>query len=57
MQAFLTQPLHKAVQQCPQAGALSFGELNFSYAALSDRVARPASASCVRRLIAATSIC
>ena len=29
MQPFLTQPLHKAVQQCPQAPALSFGELNF----------------------------
>ncbi|WP_447791884.1 long-chain-fatty-acid--CoA ligase [Pseudomonas farris] len=44
MQAFLTQPLHKAVRQCPQAPALSFGELTFSYAALTERVARLASA-------------
>ena len=44
MQSFLTQPLHKAVQQCPQALALSYGELDFTYAALTDRVARLASA-------------
>jgi acyl-CoA synthetase (AMP-forming)/AMP-acid ligase II len=43
MQSFLTQPLHKALQQCPQAPALSFGALNFSFADLTDRVARLAS--------------
>ena len=40
MQSFLTQPLHKARQQCPQAPALTSGSLNFSYAELADRVAR-----------------
>ena len=44
MQPFLTQPLHQAVQQCPRAAALSFGELNFSYADVADRVARLAGA-------------
>jgi len=44
MHSFLTQPLHKAVQQCPQAPALSFGEINFSYAEFTERVARLATA-------------
>ena len=40
MQPFLTQPLHKALQQCPQDTVVSFGELTFTYAELTDRVAR-----------------
>lgn len=44
MQSFLTQPLHKALQQCPQARALTCGDLTFSYTELTDRVARLAGA-------------
>ncbi len=40
MQSFLTQPLHKALQQCPQDTAVSFGARHFSYAEFTDRVAR-----------------
>lgn len=40
MQPFLTQPLHKALQQCPQAPALRCADHYCTYATLTDRVAR-----------------
>jgi acyl-CoA synthetase (AMP-forming)/AMP-acid ligase II len=44
MQAYLTQPLHRAVLQCPGREALVFGQTRMSYATFVERVARLGSA-------------